>query len=74
MSRLIVVHDRTGHVIALGEAYPGAAYGTGVRVIPSEGQFVSEVEKPEELQGKPLHEIHKNYRADIAAKRLVKAT
>jgi hypothetical protein len=74
MSKLIVVHDNTGHLIAVGEAYPGPHKNVGVRVIPQEGQFVFEVEKTREFKGKALHEIHQGYRADIAAKKLIKAT
>jgi hypothetical protein len=74
MSKLIVVHDNTGHLIAVGEAYPGPHENIGVRVIPQEGQFVFEVEKTREFEGKALHEIHQGYRADIATKKLIKAT
>jgi hypothetical protein len=73
MSKLIVVHDRTGHLIAVGEAYSGPHKNVGVRVIPQEGQFVFEVEKTREFKGKTLHEIHKTYRADVAAQKLIKA-
>jgi hypothetical protein len=74
MSKLIVVHDTTGHLIAVGEAYPGPHENVGIRVIAQQGQFVFEVEKTSEFEGKALHEIHQGYRADIAAQKLIKAT
>jgi hypothetical protein len=37
MTKLIVVHDSAGHVIALGEVPPGPFGNVGVGVVPTEG-------------------------------------
>jgi hypothetical protein len=72
MSKLMVVHDLEGKLIAVGEMHPGAPKGVDVFVQPRDGQGVFETERAGELMGKKLHEIHKAYRADVTAKRLVK--
>jgi|HubBroStandDraft_5_1064220.scaffolds.fasta_scaffold05372_2 hypothetical protein len=72
MSKLLIVHDLQGKLIAVGELNRGAPKGVDVGVIAREGQGVFETERAGELTGMALHEIHLGYRADIAAKRLVK--
>jgi hypothetical protein len=72
MAKLMVVHDLQGKLVAVGEMHPGAPKGVEVGVVAREGQGVFELERAGELIGLPLREIHKGYRADIAAKRLVK--
>jgi hypothetical protein len=73
MAKLIVVHDSQGQVVALGEVHPGPMEGIGVGVVPSQGQVMFEVEKAGELESKSLRDIHKQFRVDVAGKRLVKA-
>jgi hypothetical protein len=73
MAKLIVIHDSKGKVVALGEVHPGPTEGIGVGAVPGEGQFMFEMEKAGELESKSLSEIHKQFRVDVAGKRLVKA-
>lgn len=75
MSKLLVVHDLQGKLIAIGEMNPGVApEGVDVGVMAREGQGVFELERAGELINMPLLDIHQGYRADPAAKRLVKKT
>jgi hypothetical protein len=75
MSKLLVVHDLQGKLIAVGEMNPGAApQGVDVGVMAREGQGVFEMERGGELTSLSLVDIHQGYRANIAAKGLVKKT
>jgi hypothetical protein len=72
VSKLLVVHDLKGKLIAVGEMHAGGPRGVEVGVQAMDGQGVFETERADELMGMTLHEIHKGYRADLRTKKLVK--
>jgi hypothetical protein len=73
MTKLIVVHDSNGQVLALGEVHSSPRKGIGSGVVPREGQSMFEVDKKGPLAKKSLRDIHKEFRVDVAAKKLIKA-
>jgi hypothetical protein len=74
--RLIVLHDRSGEIIALGHIDPSKLNpmlkGITINVHPSEGQTLLEIHESGELHGKQAPEIVKEYKVDVHAKKLVK--
>lgn len=70
-----ILHDEHGRIISIskiGSLKDAGSKFVKVGMIPGKGQRVLEVELSEELEKKPLIELHKDYHVDIAAAKLVK--
>jgi hypothetical protein len=71
-SLLLILHDTSGKIIGVGEVPTRKLKGLYARFVPGTGQAVLEVEKKGELSGKKLPELHRDFRVDVNAKKLVK--
>jgi hypothetical protein len=67
--KLVIIHDATGKMIAMGETDPDAP--RGVRAIPQDGQFLLELEKSGEFSSKQVRDIVAEYTVDVATRTLV---
>jgi hypothetical protein len=69
------VHDEQGGILAIakiGDLKTAGSRFTRVDMIPQKGQRLLEIELGAELDGRPLLELHKEYRVDISTSRLVR--
>lgn len=71
-----VLHDEHGKIIAISKVGNLKAAGsmfTSAGMIAGPGQRMIETELSAEDAAKPLHDLHKAYRVDVKASKLVKA-
>jgi hypothetical protein len=71
-----ILHDEHGLIIAISQMVDLEKSGskfTKVGMIPGPGQQILEVDLGE-LEGRPLLELHQEYRVDVITSKLVKKT
>jgi hypothetical protein len=70
-----IIHDENGQIIAISKIVDLKKAGSRfdkVGMIPGKGQHKLELELSNDLQNRPLSELHKEYRIDVATSTLVK--
>ncbi|MGA7081320.1 MAG: hypothetical protein WBQ43_16235 [Terriglobales bacterium] len=72
-----ILHDEHGAIIAIakvGDLKKAGSKFASIAMIPRPGHRLLEIKFSAELEKKPLPELHKEYRVDIASSKLVKKT
>jgi hypothetical protein len=70
-----ILHDEHGQIIAIstiGDLKAAGSKFVKVGMVPRPGQHMLEIDLSPELQKRPLLELHKEYRVDRTASKLVK--
>jgi hypothetical protein len=68
---LLILHDASGRIVAVGEGETDRNQSTGVGILPQAGHEVLHVERSPEHAGKSLREFADGFRIDMGSKRLV---
>jgi hypothetical protein len=68
-----ILHDEHGRILSVSKiGHLAGSKFAEVRIIPGQSQQILEIKLNEEDEQRPLRELHREYRVDVATAKLVK--